>query len=117
MSRELEIIREIEVLESRGKHLRSERQASSSDRDELDSEAFHQWRVAVNKMLFSTLGASNQYYQCFWKTVGKPSFKDLDEGLRLLALVRNELEGVFPSKPLYCAVPDPAARDDVTANG
>jgi|GEM_PF-3660362 len=111
MGNELEIIRQIEVLESRGRELRPQDLSSSPETYELDSDAFHRWRVEVSKLLFSTLGSSNYYYQCFWKTVGKPSVKSVDEGLRLLAQVRHELEDVFPRNALFCPVPDRPAVD------
>lgn len=104
MAIELESIREIEILERKGKELCLHHSTISPEQYQIDVEAFRRWRVEVSKMLFSTLGSSNHYYQCFWKTVIKPTVADVEEGLRLLAEVRNDLEGIFPMNALYCPV-------------
>lgn len=52
---------------------------------------FDQWRGKVNDMLFALGGCEDIHYQRFSKGVVSPRVKDLQEGLRILAEVRDNL--------------------------
>jgi hypothetical protein len=102
MNSELDIIRRIESLERIGNELCPASPSSVPDEFPIDDREFHRWKVDVCTLLFTSLGSSNYYYQCFWKTVSKPSLRNVLQGLRLLALVRHELEEIFPRDYAMC---------------
>jgi len=104
MGNELETIRQIESFERMGKELCLHASSSPPDERLVDAAEFHRWRVEVSKLFFLTLGSSNHYYQRFWKTVTRPSLKDVEEGLKVLAMVRHELEEIFPRDSSFCRV-------------
>ncbi len=58
---------------------------------EYNACAFDQWRRRVNDLLFSLGGCEDIYYQRFSKEVVQPSIKDLEEGLRILSAVRDDV--------------------------
>jgi hypothetical protein len=53
--------------------------------------SFDTWRKKVNDLLFSLGGCEDVHYQRFSKGVAKPNVRDLREGLRILADVRDRL--------------------------
>jgi hypothetical protein len=52
---------------------------------------FDQWRRKVNDLLYSLGGCEDIYYQRFSKDVVQPRVKDLEEGLRILSAVRDDV--------------------------
>jgi len=52
---------------------------------------FDQWRRKVNDLLYSLGGCEDIYYQRFSRDVVQPRVKDLEEGLRILAAVRDDV--------------------------
>jgi hypothetical protein len=58
---------------------------------EFDNCSFDKWRKNVNDLLYELGGCEDPYYQRFSKDVRRPSVKDLEEGLRILAAVRDEM--------------------------
>lgn len=53
---------------------------------------FDQWRRKVNDVLFALGGCDDIHYQRFSKGVVSPRVKDLQEGLRILTEVRDNLQ-------------------------
>lgn len=58
---------------------------------EFDECSFDKWRRKVNDLLYTLGGCEDLYYQRFSKDVVKPRIKDLEEGLRILSAVRDEV--------------------------
>ncbi len=58
---------------------------------EYNACVFDQWRRKVNDLLYSLGGCEDIYYQRFSKDVVRPHVKDLEEGLRILAAVRDDV--------------------------
>ena len=58
---------------------------------EFDNCSFDKWRKNVNNLLYELGGCEDPYYQRFSKDVRRPRVKDLEEGLRILAAVRDEM--------------------------
>ena len=53
--------------------------------------AFDEWRRKVIDILYALGGCDDLYYQRFSKEVTRPHVKDLEQGLGILAAVRDEL--------------------------
>lgn len=58
---------------------------------EFNACVFDQWRRKVNDLLYSLGGCEDIYYQRFSKDVIQPRVKDLEEGLRILSAVRDDV--------------------------
>jgi hypothetical protein len=58
---------------------------------EFDNCSFDKWRKNVNDFLYELGGCEDPNYQRFSKDVRRPNVKDLEEGLRILAAVRDEM--------------------------
>jgi hypothetical protein len=58
---------------------------------EFDDCAFDRWRRKVNDLLYTLGGCEDLYYQRFSKEVISPRIKELEEGLRILSAVRDEV--------------------------
>lgn len=58
---------------------------------EFNACVFDQWRRRVNDLLYSLGGCDDIYYQRFSKDVVQPHVKDLEEGLRILSAVRDDV--------------------------
>jgi hypothetical protein len=58
---------------------------------EFNACVFDQWRRKVNDLLYSLGGCEDIYYQRFSKDVVQPRVKDLEEGLRILSAVRDDV--------------------------
>lgn len=58
---------------------------------EFNACVFDQWRRRVNDLLYSLRGCEDIYYQRFSKDVVQPRVKDLEEGLRILSAVRDDV--------------------------
>jgi len=97
MSVDRDLLEKIEVLEQTGRGFLDQSTSSGPSETAINAHEFHRWRVNVSKLLYLSLGPSNYYYECFWKTVTRPSRDHLNEGLRLLATVKSELLVVLPS--------------------
>ena len=52
---------------------------------------FDQWRRKVNDLLYSLGGCEDIYYQRFSRDVVQPRVRDLEEGLRILSAVRDDV--------------------------
>ncbi|MCX5873290.1 MAG: hypothetical protein NTY51_08665 [Deltaproteobacteria bacterium] len=59
--------------------------------NQFDACAFDKWRKSVNNLLYQIGGCEDPHYQRFSKDVRKANVKDLGEGLRILAAVRDEM--------------------------
>ena len=59
--------------------------------NQFDSCSFDKWRKSVNDLLYRIGGCEDPHYQRFSKNVRKPDVKDLQEGLRILASIRDEI--------------------------
>jgi hypothetical protein len=59
---------------------------------EFDVCAFDQWRRRVADLLFSHGGCDDLYYQRFSKEVVDPNIRSLEQGLRILASARDDVE-------------------------
>lgn len=59
--------------------------------NEFNDCSFDKWRKSVNDMLYQIGGCEDPNYQRFSKNVRKANLKHLDEGLRILAAVRDEI--------------------------
>ena len=57
----------------------------------FDACQFDQWRRRVNDLLYTLGGCEDLYYQRFSKEVTVPNVKDLEEGLRILSAVRDDV--------------------------
>ncbi len=60
---------------------------------EFDLCRFDKWRKSVNDLLFELGGCEDIYYQRFRKNASQPTVRDLEEGLRILSSVRDDVEG------------------------
>lgn len=109
MSVDRDLLEKIEMLEQTGHGFLDQSAPSGPDETAINAHEFHRWRVNVSKLLYLSLGPSNYYYECFWKTVTRPSLDHLHEGLRLLATVKSELLVVLPP-----VTPFKAPDDEVT---
>jgi len=58
---------------------------------EFDQCSFDRWRRKVNDLLYSIGGCEDLYYQRFSKEVVRPHIRDLEEGLRILSAVRDDI--------------------------
>jgi hypothetical protein len=58
---------------------------------EFDACSFDNWRRKVNDLLYTLGGCEDLNYQRFSKDVIKPRIKELEEGLRILSAVRDEV--------------------------
>ena len=59
---------------------------------EFDVCAFDNWRRKVADLLFSHGGCDDLYYQRFSKEVVEPNIRSLEQGLRILASARDDVE-------------------------
>jgi len=59
--------------------------------NQFDSCSFDKWRKGVNDLLYQIGGCEDPHYQRFSKYVREPNVKDLQEGLRILAAIRDEM--------------------------
>ena len=59
---------------------------------EFDTCAFDRWRRKVADLLFSHGGCDDLYYQRFSKEVVDPNIRSLEQGLRILAAARDDVE-------------------------
>ena len=67
---------------------------------EFDVCKFDKWRRKVNDLLFSLGGCEDPYYQRFSKDVTEPHIKHLEEGLRILSAVRDEVASLMRKHPV-----------------
>ena len=58
---------------------------------EFSTCAFDEWRRKAIDILYTLGGCDDLYYQRFSKEVARPHVKDLEQGLRILAAVRDEM--------------------------
>ncbi|MBI4965073.1 MAG: hypothetical protein HY913_17500 [Desulfomonile tiedjei] len=58
---------------------------------EFDQCSFDKWRRKVNDLLYTLGGCEDLYYQRFSKEVINPRIRELEEGLRILSAVRDEV--------------------------
>jgi hypothetical protein len=65
---------------------------------QFDTCAFDRWRRKVNDLLFGLGGCEDLSYQRFSKEVMLPRLRDLEQGLRILASVRDDVAGRFSSQ-------------------
>jgi hypothetical protein len=66
---------------------------------EFDVCKFDNWRRKVNDLLFSLGGCEDLYYQRFSKDVTKPHIRHLEEGLRILSAVRDDIASLVRKHP------------------
>lgn len=59
---------------------------------EFDVCAFDRWRRKAADLLFSHGGCDDLYYQRFSKEVVDPNIRSLEQGLRILAAARDDVE-------------------------
>ena len=59
---------------------------------EFDACAFDTWRRKAADLLFSHGGCEDLYYQRFSKEVVDPNIRSLEQGLRILAAARDDVE-------------------------
>ena len=59
--------------------------------NQFESCSFDKWRKSVNDLLYQIGGCEDPHYQRFSKNVREANVKDLQEGLRILAAVKDEL--------------------------
>lgn len=71
--------------------LESEQVHGAAAEFEFDVCKFDKWRRKVNDLLFSLGGCEDLYYQRFSKEVTKSHIKHLEEGLRILSAVRDDV--------------------------
>lgn len=58
---------------------------------DFDQCAFDRWRRKVNDLLYALGGCEDLFYQRFSKEVVRPHVRDLEEGLRILSAVRDDV--------------------------
>ena len=59
--------------------------------NQFDTCSFDKWRKSVNDLLYQIGGCEDPNYQRFSKDVRNANIRDLEEGLRILAAVRDEM--------------------------
>jgi hypothetical protein len=63
---------------------------------QFDVCRFDDWRKKIIDLLYSLSGCEDISYQSFSQKVTRPSVRDLEEGLRILAAVRDEIAKTAP---------------------
>ena len=92
MSFDPNMLEKIDALSDRGRDfVESERIHGSAAEFQFDQCKFDEWRRKVNDQLFALGGCDDLYYQRFSKEVTEPHIKDLEEGLRILSAVRDDV--------------------------
>jgi hypothetical protein len=116
MSFDKDLLDKIRILEETGQQFLDRLTALGEAEEPIDALDFHRWRVEASKLLYFSLGSSNYYYERFWKSVTRPELSHLQEGLRLLATVKSELQAVLPPEQPFTG-PDKKADREVVLPG
>jgi hypothetical protein len=86
------ILEKIDVLYDLGRDFVERPQVHGSAVEfQFDTCAFDNWRRKVNDLLFGLGGCDDLSYQRFSKEVTTPRLRDLEQGLRILASVRDDV--------------------------
>jgi hypothetical protein len=92
MQRDKITIEKLDALQDMGRNFVERNQVHGmAVESQFDACAFDKWRRKVNDVLFSLGGCEDQYFQRFSKEVVRPHIKDLEEGLRILSAVRDDV--------------------------
>jgi len=92
MTSDNSIIEKIDALYDMGRDFVEREQTHGSAMEyEFDECSFDKWRHKVNDLLYTLGGCEDLYYQRFSKEVVRPRIKELEEGLRILSAVRDEI--------------------------
>lgn len=92
MSLEMTPLERIDALYDAGRDFAEHPQLhGASIRYQFDRCTFDQWRRKVNDFLYGLRGCEDLYYQRFSKEVTNPDMKSLENGLRVLAALRDDL--------------------------
>ncbi len=92
MASEINTLDRLDALYDMGRDfLEGEQVHGAAAEFEFDVCKFDKWRRKVNDLLFSIGGCEDLYYQRFSKGVTKPHIKHLEEGLRILSAVRDDV--------------------------
>ena len=86
------IVEKLDTLYDVGREFMERPQVHGSAAEyEFDVCAFDDWRRKVNDLLYSLGGCEDLYYQRFAKEVTRPFVKELEEGLRIISAVRDDI--------------------------
>jgi hypothetical protein len=91
MSFDITPLEKIDALYDAGRDFAENPYRGASIAYQFDRCTFDRWRRKVNDFLFSLGGCDDLYYQRFSKEVTNPDMKDLENGLRILAALRDDL--------------------------
>lgn len=92
MALEIDTLDRLDALYDMGRNfVEGEQVHGAAAEFEFDVCKFDQWRRKVNDLLYSIGGCEDLYYQRFSKDVTKPHIRHLEEGLRILAAVRDDV--------------------------
>lgn len=93
------IVEKIDALYDAGRDMAEREQIHGiATESQFDICRFDQWRRQVNDLLHSVGGCEDIYYQRFSKEVLEPRMKDLEQGLRILAALRDDLAGSLAAR-------------------
>ncbi len=100
MAFEFTILEKIDALYDAGRDFVENPQFHGSSVEyQFDTCRFDEWRRKVNDLLYSLGGCDDLSYQRFSKEVDRADVKHLEEGLRILAAVRDELACELKKQP------------------
>ncbi|MDQ7785856.1 MAG: hypothetical protein RDU20_23445 [Desulfomonilaceae bacterium] len=100
MAYEINTLDRIDALYDMGRNfVEGEQVHGAAAEFEFDVCKFDQWRRKVNDLLFSLGGCEDLYYQRFSKDVTKPHIRHLEEGLRILSAVRDDVASTTTGQP------------------
>ncbi|MBI5569602.1 MAG: hypothetical protein HY914_06610 [Desulfomonile tiedjei] len=92
MAFDLDVVEKLDGLYDRGREFIEEpRLHGASAEYTFEVCAFDEWRRKVNDLLYSLGGCEDLYYQRFSKEVTRPFVRDLEEGLRIISAVRDDV--------------------------
>jgi hypothetical protein len=92
MAFDLDVVERLDALYDTGREFIEEpRLHGSSAEYTFEVCAFDDWRRKVNDLLYTLGGCDDLYYQRFSKEVTRPFVRDLEEGLRIISAVRDEI--------------------------
>jgi len=87
-----DVVERLDALYDRGREFIEEpRLHGSSAEYAFEVCSFDDWRRKVNDLLFTLGGCEDLYYQRFSKEVTRPFVRDLEEGLRIISAVRDDI--------------------------
>jgi hypothetical protein len=94
MTPDLKLLEKLDALYDVGRDMVERAQVHGLTMEyEFDICRYDKWRKSVNDVLYELGGCEDIYYQRFRKNASRATIRDLEEGLRILAAVKDDVEG------------------------